>query len=93
MKTKYYLVCTSMALLLASTIMPLSVSAEDETAFVGTVTDIQGQHLGITLEDGRKIMVIPEESAPEDAVGQRVTGWYTPLGDTYLLINPSFNEK
>jgi hypothetical protein len=85
--------CAASVLLLAVMSAPSSVFAEEGTAFSGIVTNIQGQRLEIVLDGGEKIMVTTNQAIPEDAIGKRISGWYTPLGDTNLLINPSFNGQ
>lgn len=73
-------------------IAPVSALAEDQIVFSGKVITQQGQRLKIELQDGSTIWVSIEQSLPENAVGQNISGKYVTEGDTYFLIDPTFNN-
>lgn len=93
MKTTLFRMCAASVLILATVLAPSSVFAEEGTAFTGIVTNRHGQRLEVMLDGGGKIMVTTNQAIPENAVGKRISGWYTPLGDTNLLISPSFSSQ
>lgn len=80
-------------MLITTTITPISVIADSQIAFTGTIMTIQGQRLEILLTDGKKIWGTMTKPVPENIVGDKISGGYSSLGDTYVLINPIINNK
>lgn len=66
----------------------ISSFANEPIYFSGIITDVQGQRMAIQLDGGSQIWGSMEQTIPANPVGQKISGRFISLGETYVLINP-----
>ena len=62
------------------------------TAITGVVVSMSGSRMEIRLLDGQIQSVTAREALSPEVVGKKISGRIVEVGDTYLILDPSFSD-